>query len=305
MSSLKDELVGYCTLAVMALLGMALYSGTYSLIYASIGINEPAVAILEMWMTSVHLFSAVGCCIVQGVYAGVWKQHDNMGLPHLAEAQTSLFLGMACAVTILGNNCLQHGDCAAYYGAAGFPRMAAAGSVAWVWIMYISSLGCQPWTKGVSLGFNEKQGLTAASVMIMLPPTVSEKLSSTCGWAHMCDGSGCDSVLPILLLLFGVLLCHGGSCIARIAHTNGGLLMRILGCIVFLFSIFFMPSALWGGGYNITALVLAGNSLVSELWRAPKSPRAGGGFNLSGIRRKIGATLFDPKTAARGAKAHP
>ena len=62
--SFKDELVGFCTLAFMGLLGMALYSGTYSLIYASVGISEPPVAILEMRMSSKHLFCDVGCCVL-------------------------------------------------------------------------------------------------------------------------------------------------------------------------------------------------------------------------------------------------
>ena len=149
--SIKEELVGYCTLAVMGLLGMALYSGSYSLIYASLGVNTATVAILEMWMTSLHLFSAVGCCVLQGLYAGVFLPKSgkkSSSLPHLAEAQTALFLGIACAVTILGNSCVQSGDCLSYYGAASFPRMAAVGSIAWVWVMYVSSLGCQAWAQG-------------------------------------------------------------------------------------------------------------------------------------------------------------
>ena len=129
MDSTRDELVGYCTLACMGLLGMALYSGTYSLIYASIGVGAPPVAVLEMWMTTVHLMSAVGCCVLQGIYLSMFKKI----MPYLADAQTALFLGVACAVTILGNNCLRYGECTAYYGAASFPRVAAAGSIAWAW----------------------------------------------------------------------------------------------------------------------------------------------------------------------------
>ena len=46
-SRLKDELLGHGTLAVMAVVGMALYSATYALVYAT-G-STAGVAVLEMW----------------------------------------------------------------------------------------------------------------------------------------------------------------------------------------------------------------------------------------------------------------
>jgi hypothetical protein len=309
--SIREELVGFCTLAVMALLGMALYSGTYSLVYASIGVNEPTVAILEMWMTFVHLFAAVACCVLQGLYAGLLKQRNSV-LPHLAEAQTSLFLGVACAVTILGNNCLQHGECAAYYGAASFPRLAAAGSMAWVWVMYATSLGCQSWSKGVTLGFNDKQGLTAAAAMLMLPCTVNAKLSTTCGWSEL-EG---DSVTPILVIFGGLLLCHGGNSFAGSSHKNNtaAVVVRVIGCLIFMCAFMLVPTQLWGA-YNFTALVLAGNGLLAEIWKG--KPRgfaskatahnaaAGGvmGGALSSLKHKITST-FAHNGKRRGGKEH-
>jgi len=250
MDSTRDELVGFCTLASMGLLGMALYSGTYSLIYASIGISTPPVAILEMWMTTVHLMSAAGCCVLQGIYVSMFKK-SNTVLPHLSEAQTSLFLGVACAVTILGNNCLQYGECATYYGAASFPRIAAAGSVAWAWVMYVSSLGCQSWTKGgLSMGFSDKQGVTAASVMLMLPCTVGAKLNAVCGEVAT------DGTTPILLMLGGLLLLHA---------PQGLMVIRVLGSLVFFCA--FISTGQWGV-YNVTGLALAMNALLAEVWRS-------------------------------------
>ena len=318
MGSIKDELVGYCTLAVMALLGMALYSGTYSLIYASIGISEPTVAILEMWMTSLHLFSSVGCCVLQAVYAGVFQKREA-ALPFLAEAQTGLFLGVACAVTILGNSCLQGGECLAYYGAASFPRLAAAGSIGWVWIMYGGALGCQAWERGVSLGFSDKEGLTAAAVMIMLPAVVTERLVTTCGWAaDTCGSGGCESIVPMLLVLGGLVICHAGSCIARIAKTGLGRFVRILGYAVVLVAVLFLPAAPLWPAYIITTLVLGGNGVVSELWavlhfvrrkrkathqRLPSSAAEGDGskrFSFADIKHKISSTLSSGKKKIMG-----
>ena len=290
----KEELVGFCTLAAMGLLGMALYSGTYSMIYASIGVSVPTVAILEMWMTSVHLFVAVGCCVLQGLYAGILKKRDA-GIPHLADAQTALFLGVSCAVTILGNECVQYGDCAAYYGAASFPRMAAAGSIAWSWVMYLSSLGCQSWERGLTLGFNGKEALTAASVMVMLPIVVMAKLNRTCQWS---SGS-VDSVSSMLLMFAGMLVCHlGGS-----GKTLGVFLIRLAGYAMFMGTFFFLPGA-WGA-YHFTAVGLACNTLLAELWKGKASatslpyaaPSSSGGFSLSGLKHKLKAT-FGHHTAA-------
>jgi hypothetical protein len=291
--SFKDELVGFCTLAIMGLLGMALYSGTYSLIYASVGISEPPVAILEMWMSSTHLFCAVGCCVLQGLYAGLFKQRQ--ALPHLAEAQTALFLGMACAITILGNSCLQSGDsCATYYGAASFPRLAAAGSIAWGWVMYVSALGCQAWERGISLGFNGAEGLTASAVMLTLPGTVRSKLRDVCGDAWP---SG-DGVVPLLFVCGGLVTYHLSGLFPGGKRLLQG--ARVLGVGLFLGAFIFMPADLWlSTGYNFTALALALNALLGELWptaaiaahRSASSqqsqPHSTHHFSLSGLTHKL------------------
>jgi hypothetical protein len=289
---LREELVGHCTLAVMSLVGLAIYSGTYSMIYASIGVQEPVVALLEMWMTNVHVFSACGCCVLQAMFAGVFKRQKE-ALPHLGEMQTALFLGVACSVTILGNYCMQNGDCAGYYGAAGFPRAAAAGSVVWAWIMFVSSLGCQTWNQGVSLGFNSKEGVLATGVMVLLPLLVNEKLKQTCGWTDACDV--CDTVTPVLLVFAGTLLCHGGDLwIAWQFRAWVGYGMNIVGALTVLMTSFFLPERLLA--YTLTLVVFGGNSVGQEMWHAWKRSKVvvgGGGeggfhFSLTGIKQKLG-----------------
>ena len=280
----REQMVGLCTLAAMALLGMALYSGTYSMIYASIGISVPTVAILEMWMTSVHLFAAVGCCLLQGLYAGVLNKRD-VAIPHLADAQTALFLGVSCAVTILGNECVQYGECAAYYGAASFPRMAAAGSIAWAWIMYLSSLGCQDWERGLTLGFNGKEALTAASVMVLLPIHVMAKLHSTCGWSSKGGTLSSDTIFPTLLLCMGLVISHLGGHSRRILMLS----IRALGFIMLMGSFLFMPGT-WGA-YHFTAMALACNTLLSEVWRKTGDEDESA-FSLSGLKHHWKGTFF-------------
>jgi hypothetical protein len=257
----KEELAGFSTVGLMGLLGMALYSGTYSLIYTGI-MNTPAVAILEMWMSSVHLFCAAGCCVLQGLYAGLFKSPTPTTLPHLAEAQTALFLGVACAVTVLGNNCMQYDECSAYYGAASFPRLAAAGSIAWAWVMYASSLGCQGWERGLSLGFNREEGMTAASVMIMLPCTVNGKLKRICGWTV----GGSDEIWPIMLMFCGLVVYYMGKVFTAM-HMM--VVVRITGNVIFMGALLLMPTALWSA-YNFVALGFALNTLLGELWHVAK-----------------------------------
>jgi len=206
-TSSRDEIVGHCTLCVLALLGMALYSITYSLIYMG-GDSTPVTAVLEMWMTTTHLCSAAACCIIQTLLLSVLDLFDKP-IHHIAEAQTTLFLGIALAVTILGNSCIQSttgAECGIYFGAAAIPRISAAGTAAWSWVMYISSLGCQQWSsasslvdsggdnnnnnnnngKLLSLGLSGMSPLTATAIMLLLPLHITSKLSSTCdslGWA--------------------------------------------------------------------------------------------------------------------------
>ena len=184
----RDEIVGHCTLCVLALLGMALYSLTYSLVYMGSD-STPVTAVLEMWMITTHLISAATCCIVQILFVSVLADFLDGPIHQIAEAQTALFLGIAMAVTILGNSCIQANntgaECGIYFGAAALPRISAAGTAAWSWVMYISSLGCQQWSakkgKLLSLGIGGLAPLTVTATMLLLPLLITSKLSSTCG----------------------------------------------------------------------------------------------------------------------------
>ena len=210
--NLKEELIGHATLAVLGLIGLALYSTTYSLVYAGSSSTTPVVAVFEMWMVSVHLASPVLCGLVQALSA------TNAPLHHIAVAQTSLFLGIACIVTVQGINCVQQTNnaetyfCSAYYGAAAVPRFAAAGSIAWVWVMYVSSLGCQ--SSNLSLGLTGKNSLTVASILLLVPYCIASKLGSTCGgpkWTKPLCNNACGTAGPILVICLTLIFSHGGG----------------------------------------------------------------------------------------------
>ena len=129
----RDEMAGHATLAIMALLGTLLYSTTYALIYSSSNnSNTSIVAVLEMWMTGVHLLSACACCALQGLLVALVGL--DRPVPYLARAQTAAFLGIAAAVTELSWDCL--GNTAAY-AAMGVPTtlLKAATSSASLYVM--------------------------------------------------------------------------------------------------------------------------------------------------------------------------
>ena len=172
MGDARDEIVGHATLVVLALLGMLLYSTTYALLYASMGsAATPTTATLEMFMTTTHLVSACGCCLAQTLMVSLLKLRAPVA--HVAQAQTSLFLGVAGAVGTLSESCISSAtgaECAVYFGAAAVPRLAAAGALTWSLVMYASSLGAQTWSRGaVSLGLDGKSGLMAAGIMSLVP----------------------------------------------------------------------------------------------------------------------------------------
>lgn len=208
----KEELVGHSALVVMALLGMAVYSASYSLLYSATATK--AVATVEMWMTTTHLVSSVACCAAQSMAMSVW----DAPLGHVAKAQTAVFLGVALAVTLLANDCITTEQaCPAYFGAAVVPKFAAAGAAVWSWIMYASSLGCQ--SNGVSLGFlGDKIPLTAAAAMALVPHAILHKLSTTCPGAGTFDSAPLLGVCATLLAI--------GLCLAWTAQSPA---IRILG----------------------------------------------------------------------------
>jgi hypothetical protein len=146
-----------CTVFVMALIGMAVYSTTYALMYAATAVAT--VPVLEMWMVTTHLTCAA---------LSVLFSRHHVKITH------SIFLGVACGITILSNDCIQYGNCELYFGAAAVPRIAAAGAIAWAWVMYGVSFDGIPDT------------FIAALAMAMVPLAIEAKTVAACGdkWRH-------------------------------------------------------------------------------------------------------------------------
>lgn len=152
------------TLCIMALVGMSLYTTTYALVYATT--LNATVPVLEMWMITTHM----ACAIVSLFFHVIGVEDENIA--------SSIFLGVACSMTILGNDCIQYGNCALYFGAATLPRIAAAGAIAWVWIMYVSSFNSLPDT------------FIAALLMSIVPLAVEAKTLLSCSdkWQPLLQG---------------------------------------------------------------------------------------------------------------------
>ena len=152
------------TVLVMALIGMTLYSTTYALMYAAT--STATVPVLEMWMVTTHLACAALSVLLSFSLAASVK------LAH------SIYFGVACCVTILGNDCIQYGNCELYFSAAAVPRIAAAGAIAWAWVMYAVSFDGPPDT------------FVAALAMAMVPLAIETKTMTTCGdkWRDQLGG---------------------------------------------------------------------------------------------------------------------
>lgn len=299
--NIRVELIGHSTLAVLAVLGLALYSTTYSLVYASNSSrNAPVVAVLEMWMVSTHLASPIICGVVQALLAAELE----LPLSHIAEAQSSLFFGMACIVTILGSNCINENGtttyyyCSAYYGAAAIPKFAAAGSIAWVWVMYISSLGCQ--TVGISLGVSGRSALTVSSIILLVPYMVSSKLGSTCGgkkWTMpLCDNA-CSIAGPITVIALTFIFSHGGAWLMAINQKFMGVILLIIGPLIMAIGSFSLWAAQNGnaqsGTQHTVAAMLSILSLASAIRQIPskigkkKKSKSSGFFSLFSIKSPV------------------
>jgi hypothetical protein len=132
----KAELTGHTALCLVTLVGFFVYTSSYSLVYhvfRSGGTAKP-IAILEMWMVFTQLVSSVLTCALYAV----------LGV-RTADIQTAIFLGMALAVTTSSVACINNDPsaCTAFFPAAAWAPLAAAGAIAWSWIVYMASLGCQ------------------------------------------------------------------------------------------------------------------------------------------------------------------
>jgi hypothetical protein len=299
----RDELVGHATLAILALLGMGLYSATYALVYAGSG-EASAVATLEFWMASVHLLSAVGCCACQALGMAVLQLSGPV--PHVAEAQTALFLGVAAAVGTLSLGCIHDGgavECGVYYGAAAVPRLASVGAVVWSVLVYAGSLGCQSWSGGrggLSLGLRGASGVTATATMVTVPWVIQGALVRTCGDAwrvHLCadvriqvdanvtastvtaDCSHIDRSLSIALggTVVALLLAWGAAALPlTLAPRKRLLLTGLSGGTALLAVLLVWALQPAGGGsvrapppaaFHVLCAAFAGTTLCSSAWK--------------------------------------
>lgn len=283
---LRDELVGHCTLGVLSLLGFALYTLTYSLVYSSSS-STPVVASLEMWMVSTHLVLSIISVCVQGLGVAIFKMRKP--LPHVAAAQTSIFMGVALITTILGIQCIQQQtsknefQCTAFYGAAAVPQLSAVGTFAWAWVMYISSLGCQTWSSGgFTLGLTDFGCLSVASVLLLTPLSILDKLYITCDpirnsgvlkifckndVAVLCSGLW----IPLILVVFGIILYGVGFFLQCDMHKSSfvfiGMILRLFGifCFVVCCFLYIISANTVSGTYGTSMFVAFSCCLISCL----------------------------------------
>ena len=187
-----DSMIGHTALCLMALLGFFAYTGAYALIYQWVRTtpSHRPLPVVEMWMVYTHLAASVLTCALQA-----------LGVGALAEAQTALFLGVALAVSVGATACISEGDCTLYFAAALVPQLAAAGAMAWSWVMYVVSLGCQ--TGFVSLGAS--QGILAPILLALFSPQIMAQMQQTC--AIPC-ASPCNLPLHLTFMVLVLLLWY-------------------------------------------------------------------------------------------------
>ena len=100
---LREELTAHVSVAFMSLIGLAVYSGSYSVTMA-MGVSAQASPVLEMWVVFSHLASSLACLVLQVLTAGILN--CDGAVPHVGTSQVSVFLGIACAAT-----CASAGGC--------------------------------------------------------------------------------------------------------------------------------------------------------------------------------------------------
>ena len=200
----RNALIGHSALCLMSLLGFLLYTATYSVVYMVRAEGKP-IAVLEMWMVLTHLLLSLLSCAIRAMG----------GNNTVSEVQSAIFLAVSLAHTGLGTACMQDSlYCSIYYPAAAFPPLAASGSIAWAWVMYIASLGCQTGSS-VSLGLGKRGSIIAAGVMGLLVPQVLSTLNTTCAtakWKLQCSqGASCNIPLNVILILVSLILSQASE----------------------------------------------------------------------------------------------
>jgi hypothetical protein len=218
----REALIGHTALCLMSLLGFLLYTATYSVVYMIKTEGKP-IAILEMWMVLTHLLLSVLSCALRMLGANT---NNN-----IAETQSAIFLAVSLILSSLGTACMQDSlYCNIYYPAAALPSLAASGSMAWAWVMYLASLGCQSGAS-VSLGLDKRGAIYAAGIMGLVVPQVLSTLSTTCDttkWKRLCSqGASCNTTVNVFLIFISIILSQIGHSIALFEMKMIGIILQI------------------------------------------------------------------------------
>lgn len=192
----RAELTGHTALCLVTLVGFFIYTSSYSVVYHVVrsGSTVKPVAILEMWMVWVHLLSAIITCALYAVCT-----------IRTSDLQTAVFLGVAISASTCGAGCIQDAEqCAVFFPAAAWAPLAAAGAIAWAWIVYLASLGCQ--SESVSLGTTTSH-ILAPLVVALFAPSVVAIRQQTCAVGNAPLSLG----LHLTLLSFAFVLWNGSQ----------------------------------------------------------------------------------------------
>ena len=190
----RAELTGHTALGLVTLVGFFVYTSSYSLVYNVVrsGATTKPVAVLEMWMVFTHLISAAVTCATYAVFSF-----------RTGDVQTAIFLGIALSVTACGVECINDSNqCRVFFPAAAWAPLAASGAIAWSWIVYVASLGCQ--ASFVSLGASTSH-IVSPLVIALFAPSVTATLKETCGIGN--PPLSLALHLTLLVLAFGVWNC--------------------------------------------------------------------------------------------------
>jgi hypothetical protein len=135
--------------------------------------------------------------------------------------------------------------------------------MAWAWVVYAASLGCQP--AYISLGLSK--GIVAPAVVALALPQILGTLQQTCGAHAPCRGTlaSCNLPLSITLALGALGLWYGGAFVPPLQIPMQTLALVLL----ILDSILLLPSS------SATLVSLAGALalLLQILARLPRAVR--------------------------------
>lgn len=237
----KGELTGHTALCLVALVGFFIYTSSYSLVYHVFKSGATAtkpIAVLEMWMVFTHLLSASVTCAVYAV----------LGV-RTADIQTAIFLGIAIAVTACSLACINDAaQCIVFFPAAAWAPLAAAGAIAWSWIVYMASLGCQVslftyccfcccpsslcfmQASSITLGASTSH-IVAPIIVALFAPSVAATLKQTCGIGAAPQVS---LGLHLVLLILAFAIWNGSVGAGKRLPLPSRVLMRALSALLLI-----------------------------------------------------------------------